>query len=129
MEFMGFSCAKFINKAAVGLMMLMWSMPASPQTKSDASAARPGGPAQAQQGQEQEPQNSPSQSPTGQSPVIQTPAAQTAGPDVQPLPPPTDATAAARQAAAPRNGEVLRLTFQQALELARKMPLNSRRQW
>jgi len=117
---MGFSCAKFINKAAVGLMMLMWSMPASPQTKSDASAARPGGPAQAQQGQEQEPQNSPSQSPTGQSPVIQTPAAQTPGPDIQPLPPPTDATAAARQAAPPRNGEVLRLTFQQALELARK---------
>jgi len=117
---MGFSCAKFINKAAVGLMMLMWSMPASPQTKSDASAARPGGPAQAQQGQEQEPQNSPSQSPTRQSPVIQTPAAQTPGPDIQPLPPPTDATAAARQAAPPRNGEVLRLTFQQALELARK---------
>ena len=117
---MGFSCAKFVNKAAVGLMMLAWSMPASPQTKSDASAARQGGTAQAPQGQEQEPQNSPSQSPTGQTAVIQTPAPQTSGSDIQPLPPPTDATAVARQAAPPRNGEVLRLTFQQALELARK---------
>ncbi|HZV59330.1 MAG TPA: TolC family protein, partial [Candidatus Eremiobacteraceae bacterium] len=69
---------------------------------------------QEQQGQEQQPQNPPSQSTT------QTPAAQTGGSDIQPLPPPTDATAAARQAAPPRNGELLQLTFLQALELARK---------
>jgi outer membrane protein TolC len=123
MEFMGFSCAKFVNKAGLALMMLAWSTLASPQTKSNASAARQSESAQAQQGQEQPPQNAASQSPqssTGQTPVVPTPAPQAPGSDIQPLPPPTDATAAARQAAPPRNGEVLHLTFQQALELARK---------
>jgi outer membrane protein TolC len=115
MEFMGFSCAKFVNKAAVSLMLVAWSVPAWPQARSDGSTARHNEPAQGQPSQEQQPQNSPSQSPTAQ-----TPAPQTAGPEPQPLPPPTDATAAARQAAPPRNGEVVHLTFQQALELARK---------
>src|ERR1700686_4630171 len=123
MEFMGFSCAKFVNKAVVALMMLAWSTLASPQTKSNASEARQSESAQAQQGQEQQSQNAASQSPqssSGQTPVIQTPAPQAPSSDIQPLPPPTDATAGARQAAPPRNGEVLHLTFQQALELARK---------
>src|ERR1700726_3135506 len=115
MEFMGFFCAKFVNKAAVSLMMLAWSMSAWAQAKSDVSTARRTEPSQAQQVQEQQPQNSPSQSPT-----VQTPAPQTPGPETQQLAPPTDATAAARQAAPPQSGEVLRLTFQQALELARK---------
>src|ERR1700736_6313721 len=114
MEFMGFSCAKFVNKAVVSVVMLAWSMPASPQAKSDVSATRHNALPQVQQGQEQQPQNPPSQSTT------QTPAAQTGGADIQPLPPPTDATAAARQAGPPRDGELLQLTFIQALELARK---------
>jgi outer membrane protein TolC len=120
MEFMGFSCAKFVSKTAVALMMFAGSVPAWPQTKSDVSTARQGGAAQVQQGQEQQPQNPPSQGPAAQTTVIQTPAPQTPGSDIQPLPPPTDATAAARQAAPPLNGELLHLTFQQALELARK---------
>jgi outer membrane protein TolC len=114
MEFMGFSCAKFVNRAAVSVVMLACSMPASPQAKSDVNATRHNAPTQVQQGQEQQPQNPPSESTT------QTPTAQTGGSDIQPLPPPTDATAAARQAAPPRNGELLQLTFLQALELARK---------
>jgi outer membrane protein TolC len=115
MEFMGFSCAKFVHKATISLMMLTWSMPASPQAKSDASKAPNNALAQVQQGQEQQPQNPPSQTP-----VAQTPAARTPGSDTQPLPPPTDPTATARQAAPPLNGELLHLTFQQALDLARK---------
>jgi outer membrane protein TolC len=118
MEFMGFSCAKFVNKAAVSLMMLAWSVPSWPQDKSGASTARDNAPKQDQQGQEQRPQNLPAQSPAG--PVVQTPAPQTPGPETQPLPPPMDATAAARQAAPPQSGEVLHLTFQQVLDLARK---------
>jgi outer membrane protein TolC len=120
MEFMGFSCAKFVNKAAVALMMLAWSMPAFPQGKSHVSAAGPHGPAQEQQAREPQPQNPPSQSPTSETPVVQTPAPKTSGSEIQPLPPPTDATTAARQAAPPPNGELLHLTFQQALDLARK---------
>jgi outer membrane protein TolC len=120
MEFMGFSCAKFVNKAAVGLMMLAWSMPASPQGKSRASTASPHEPAQEQQAQEPQSQNPPSQSPTAETPVVQTPAPKTNGSEIQPLPSPTDATAAARQAAPPASGELLHLTFQQALDLARK---------
>jgi outer membrane protein TolC len=125
MEFMGFSCAKFVNKAALSLMMLAWSAQAWPEAKSEASTARYVAPKQEQQGQEQQPQNAPSPSttartPTAQNPEPQTPTAQTSGAEVQPLPPPTDATATARQAAPPPNGELLRLTFQQALELARK---------
>jgi outer membrane protein TolC len=120
MEFMGFSCAKFVNKAAVSLMILTWSMPAWAQAKSDPSTQRPSAPKQEQQGQEQQPQNPPSQTSAVQTPVAQTPTPQTPGTEPQPLPPPTDATATARQAAPPRNGEVLRLTFQQALDLARK---------
>jgi outer membrane protein TolC len=120
MEFMGFSCAKFINKAPVALMLLAWGMPASPQGKSQASAAVHNGTTQGQQAQEPQPQNPPSQSPTAETPVVQTPAPKTSGSEMQPLPPPTDATAAARQAAPPPNGELLHLTFQQALDLARK---------
>ena len=116
---MGFSCAKFVNRAAVSLLVLAWSMPASPQAKSDVSAARHNPPTQVQQGQEQQGQEQQPQNPPSQS-TTQTPAAQTGGSDIQPLPPPTDATAAARQAAPPRNGELLQLTFLQALELARK---------
>src|ERR1700681_3578788 len=120
MEFMGFFCAKFGNKTAVSLIMLAWSMPAWAQAKSDVSPAPHNGPAQAQQVQEQQPQNSPSQSSAVETPAPQTPAAQIPGSEIQPLPPPTDATAAARQAAPPLSGELLHLTFQQALELARK---------
>jgi outer membrane protein TolC len=125
MEFMGFSCAKFVNRAAISLMILAWGMPASPQAKSDVSAPRQNGLARGQQGQEQQPQNSSSQNPAeqtpaAQSPVIQNPAPQNSGAEIQPLPPPTDPTATARQAAPPLNGELLHLTFQQALELARK---------
>jgi len=117
---MGFSCAKFVNKAAVSLMILAWSMPAWAQAKSDASTARPSAPKQEQQGQEPQPQNPPSPTSAVQTPVAQTPTPQTPGTEPQPLPPPTDATATAKQAAPPRNGEVLHLTFQQALDLARK---------
>jgi outer membrane protein TolC len=120
MEFMGFSCAKFVNKAAVSLMILAWSMPAWAQAKSDASTARPSAPKQEQQGQEQQLQNPPSQTSAVQTPGTQTPTPHTPGAEPQPLPPPTDATATARQAAPPPNGELLRLTFQEALELARK---------
>src|ERR1700674_134846 len=120
MEFMGFFCAKFVNKTAVSLIMLAWSMPAWAQAKSDVSPAPHNGPAQAQQVQEQQPQNSPSQSSAVETPAPQIPVAQTPGSEIQPLPPPTDATAAARQAAPPLSGELLHLTFQQALELARK---------
>src|SRR6202162_3100202 len=120
MEFMGFSCAKFVNKAAVSLMILAWSMPAWAQAKSDASTARPSAPKQEQQGQEPQPQNPPSPPSAVHTPVAQTPTPQTPGTEPQPLPPPTDATATAKQAAPPRNGEVLHLTFQQALDLARK---------
>jgi outer membrane protein TolC len=112
MEFMGFSCAKFVNKAALSVMMLAWSIPAWPQGKSDVRTAGPNAPKQEQRGQEQQPQNPPSQTPTAQTPPP--------SPEIQPLPPPTDATAAARQAAPPQGGEVLHLTFQQALELAQK---------
>src|ERR1700737_2559878 len=120
MEFMGFFCAKFVNKTAVPLMMLAWSVPAWAQAKSDVRTTRENEPKQGQQVQEQQPQNSPSQSSAVETPAAQTPAAQTPGPEIQPLPPPTDATAAARQAAPPLSGELLHLTFQQALELARK---------
>src|ERR1700731_597946 len=120
MEFMGFSCAKFVTKAAVSLVVLAWSVPASPQTKSDVGTERQNERVQAQQGQEPQPENPPSQSPAPETPVPQTPARKTTGSEIQPLPPPTDATAAARQAAPPPNGELLHLTFQQALELARK---------
>jgi outer membrane protein TolC len=115
MEFMGFFCAKFVNKTAVSLIMLAWSVPAWAQAKSDVRTTRENEPKQGQQVQEQQPQNSPSQSS-----AVETPAAQTPGPEIQPLPPPTDATAGARQAAPPLSGELLHLTFQQALELARK---------
>jgi outer membrane protein TolC len=70
---------------------------------------------QAQPTQEQQPQNTPSQNPTAQTPDTPTPNSQ-----VQPLSEPTDATAAARQAAPPKSGELMRLTFQQALDLAQK---------
>src|ERR1700688_5237865 len=120
MEFMGFSCAKLVSKAAFSLVMLAWSMPASPQAKSDASTTRNNAVAQVPQGREQQPQNPPPQSPTPETPVVQTPTPKTTGSETQPLPPPTDATASARQAAPPPNGEVLHLTFQQALDLARK---------
>jgi outer membrane protein len=119
MEFMGFSCAKFVTKAAVSLVMLAWSVPASPQTKSDMGTERQNVRVQAQQGQEPQPENPPSQSPAPETPVPQTPAPKTTGSEIQPLPP-TDATAAARQAAPPPKGELLHLTFQQAQELARK---------
>jgi outer membrane protein TolC len=120
MEFMGFSCAKFVTKAAVSLVVLAWSVPAWTQTKSDVSTDRQNGRAQAQQGQELPPENPQSQSPAPETPVPQTPAPKTTGSEIQPLPPPTDATAAARQAAPPPKGELLHLTFQQTLELARK---------
>jgi len=116
---MGFSCAKFVTKAAVSLV-LAWSVPASPQTKSDVGTEHQNERVQAQQGQEPQPENPPSQSPAPETPVPQTPAPKTTGSEIQPLPPPTDATAAARQAAPPPKGELLHLTFQQALELARK---------
>jgi outer membrane protein TolC len=115
MEFMGFSCSKYVSKAVVSLMVLAWSMPASPQAASDPSAARQNGQTQVQQGQEQQPQNPPSQTPTAQAPDAPTPNSQ-----IQLLPPPTDATASARQAAPAPSGELLHLTFQQALDLARK---------
>lgn len=116
---MGFSCAKFVNKVAVSLMVLAWSMPAWPQGKSDVSAAQ-SAQAPEQQPQGQQPQNAASQTPTAQTPVAQNPTPQNPNSEIQPLPPPTDATASARQAAPPRNGELMHLTFQQALELARK---------
>jgi outer membrane protein TolC len=94
---------------------LAWSLPAWAQARSDVSTTRLNESKRGQQVQGRQPQNSPSQSS-----AVETPAAQTPGPEIQPLPPPTDATAAARQAAPPRSGEVMRLTFQQALELARK---------
>jgi outer membrane protein TolC len=114
MEFMGFSCAKLVSKATFSLMLLTWSIPASPQGKSDVSTARNNALSQ-EQGQERQPEN-----PVPQSPAPETSAPQTPGSDRQPLPPPTDATASARQAAPPRTGELLHLTFQQALDLARK---------
>jgi outer membrane protein TolC len=120
MEFMGFSCAKLVSKAAFSLVMLAWSMPASPQARSDASTTRNNAVVQVPQGREQQPQNPSPQSPTPETPVVQTPAPKTTGSETQPLPPPTDATASARQAAPPLNGELLHLTFQQALDLARK---------
>jgi outer membrane protein TolC len=120
MEFMGFSCAKFVSKTAVSLVMLAWSTSARPQAKSDVSVANQNGQTQAQQGQEQQQQNRSSQGPTAETPTPQSPAAQTHGSEIQPLPAPTDATASARQAAPPLNGELLHLTFQQALDLARK---------
>jgi outer membrane protein TolC len=120
MEFMGFSCAKFVTKAAVSLVVLAWSVPAWTQTKSDVGTDRQNGWVQAQQGQEPPPENPPSQSPAPETPVPQSPAPKTTGSEIQPLPPPTDATAAARQAAPPPKGELLHLTFQQTLELARK---------
>src|ERR1700731_3169462 len=120
MEFMGFSCAKFVTKAAVSLVVLAWSVPASPQTKSDVGTERQNERVQEQQGQEPQPENPPSQSPAPDTTVPQTPARKTTGSEIQPLPPPTDATAAARQAAPQPNGELLHLTFQQELDLARK---------
>jgi outer membrane protein TolC len=111
MEFMGFSCAKSVNKAVLSLMLLVWTTAASAQNKSDANAVRQNESTQEQQSQQ--PQTSPSQTPTAQPPDTPTPNSQT-------LPPPTDATASARQAAPPRNGELMQLTFQQALDLARK---------
>jgi outer membrane protein TolC len=117
---MGFSCAKLVSKAAFSLVMLAWSIPASPQAKSNASTTRNNAVAQVPQGREQQPQNPPPQSPTPETPVVQTPTPKTTGSETQPLPPPTDATASARQAAPPPNGELLHLTFQQALDLARK---------
>src|SRR6202030_539089 len=62
----------------------------------------------------------PFKSPPEKTPGVQTPAPKTSGSEIQPLAPPTDATAAARQAAPPPSGELLHLTFQQALDLARK---------
>jgi outer membrane protein TolC len=115
MEFMGFSCAKLVSKTTFSLMLLAWSMPASPQAKSDVSTARNNALSPGQQGHERQPQN-----PVPQSPAPQASAPQTPGSEMQPLPPPTDATASARQAAPPLNGELLHLTFQQALDLARK---------
>src|SRR6202790_739803 len=120
MGFMGFFCAKFVKKTAVSLMMLAWSLPAWPQAKSDVSTTHLNEPKQGQQVQEQQPQNSPSQSSAVETPAPQTPAAQTTGSEIEPLPAPTDATASARQAAPPLSGELLHLTFQQALDLARK---------
>src|SRR6202035_1760558 len=86
MEFMGFSCAKFVNKAAVALMMLACSMPASPQGKAQASTASPNGSTRQQQAQEPQPQNPSSQSPTAETPVVQTPAPKTNGSGNQPPP-------------------------------------------
>jgi hypothetical protein len=40
MEFMGFSCAEFVNKALLSLMLLVWTTAASAQTRSDANAVR-----------------------------------------------------------------------------------------
>src|SRR3979411_1147205 len=120
MDVMGFFCAKFVNKSACAVSMLVWTVPAWAQPKSDVRTTRENEPKQGQQVQEQQAQNSPSQSPAVEPPAPQTPAAQTPVPEIQPLPPPTDATAAARQAAPPLSGELLHLTFQQALELARK---------
>jgi outer membrane protein TolC len=120
MEFMGFSCAKFVNQAAVSLMMLTCGVPVWPQAKSGVSTGHYSGATQEQQSQVQQPQNSPSQSPTTQTATPQNPVPQTPGSDVQPLPPPIDATVAARQGAAAPSGSALRLTFQQALDLARK---------
>jgi outer membrane protein TolC len=120
MEFMGFSCAKFVNKAAVALMMLAWSMPAWAQTKAEVKLARQSGPSEGQLGQEQQPQNPPAQSRAAETPVVQTPAPKTDGSEIQPLAPATDATASARHAAPPPSGELLHLSFQQALDLARK---------
>src|ERR1700724_1939217 len=111
MEFMGFSCAEFVNKALLSLMLLVWTTAASAQTRSDANAVRQNESPQEQQSQQ--PQNAPSQTPPAQTPDTPTPNSQI-------LPPPIDATASARQAAPPRNGELLQLTFQQALDLARK---------
>src|ERR1700730_6276921 len=114
MGFMGFFCAKFVKKTAVLLMMLEWSLPAWAQAKSDVSTTHLNEPKRGQQVQEQQPQNSPSQSSAAKPPATPIPAAQSPGSEIQPLPTPTDATAAARQAAPPLSGELLHLTFQQA---------------
>src|SRR3984893_16906936 len=93
MEFMGFFCAKFGKRFLVWLVVAAWSTPALPQARPlDLSAARQ---SEQQQGQEP-PAGEPSQSPS-------------------------DTAATPSQAATPPTGaQPLRLTFQQALELARK---------
>jgi outer membrane protein TolC len=95
MEFMGFSCANFVNRATVLATFVALIASADLQAKpQDASAWRLKAEAQEQQSNGQAPQEQPSQS---------APAA-TAPPAMR-----------------PQNGsEPLRLTFQAALELARK---------
>ena len=117
---MGFSCAKFVNQAVVSLMLFAWAIPAWSQAKSGVSAEHSSEATQEQQTQVQQPQNSPSPNPMTQTATPQHPEAQTPGSDVQPLPPPIDATVVARQGAPAPSGSTLRLTFQQALDLARK---------
>jgi outer membrane protein TolC len=125
MEFMGFSCAKFLSKAAVSMVILGWSSAGpllaqeTPQPKPEVKALRLSGP-----GQEPQPQNDSSQNPTPQnSTPPQNPTLQTStgpNPETQALPAVVDPTEAARRAAPPQNGDVLHLTFQQALDLAQK---------
>lgn len=120
---MGFSCAKTVIKTGASLMVLAWSMPGwllaqdSPQAKPEVRALRLSGP---RQGQEPQPLNGPSQNSNPPNSTGQVTGAQAPNLENQPLPAVVDPTEAARQAAPPRNGDVMHLTFQQALDLARK---------
>src|SRR6266478_1266650 len=95
MEFMGFSCANFVSRATVLAAFVAVSVSARPQTKpQDLGASRLKAKAEEQQSSGQAPQEPPSQA---------APAA------------------TATQAMTSQNGsQPLRLTFQAALELARK---------
>jgi outer membrane protein TolC len=95
MEFMGFSCANFVNRATALVSIVLLSAAADIQAKpQDLDASRVKAIAQEQQSNGQAPQEQPSQSPTA---------------------------AAVPQAVTSQNAsELLRLTFQMALELARK---------
>ncbi len=105
------------------MVILAWSSgpllaQETPQPKPGVRALRLSGP-----GQGPQPQNGPSQNPTTQNSTPQNPTPQTStgpNPETQALPAVVGPTEAPRRAAPPQNGDVLHLTFQQALDLARK---------
>jgi outer membrane protein TolC len=120
-KFKGFSCAKILSEGAASLVVLAWSVPSpllaqdAPQPKPEVRALRLSGP-----GREPQAQDTPSQNATQQNSTAPITGVQTPKTETQPLPPAMDPTEAALKAAPPRNGDVMHLTFQQALDLARK---------